>query len=202
MTAIDQHRDEIEFLRQQRDAAVAAGKPYEEAKRRLNLAVSKLDEWEDDLDRLPIDAWVVAIDETSNYEIDEEDRPKIIAIRGIYIFDRHTRTHCCELTPSYYLIHLYDQVLLVDDTGPPAWLDNPDAPPVDPYWQDTLYAKYEHEGNENRYYHCYSIDHLIENGRENHNYAQAGAAGVDYSEMSHDDQMDSLRERYCANCIL
>jgi len=61
-------------------------------------------------DRLPIDIYAVNLDFTDDFAIDPADRPYIENIRAIFMFDRNQRTHCCELTPSYYLIHLYDEI--------------------------------------------------------------------------------------------
>lgn len=49
------------------------------------------------------DWYCVAIDETAHWNLDDEDRPYIEKMMGLYIYDRNEHTYCCELTPSYYL---------------------------------------------------------------------------------------------------
>ena len=64
---------------------------------------------------LPIDAYVIAFSEIDHYFIKDEDRPHIQDIRGVYLFNHNERTFCCEFTPSYWLIHLYDEVILTPE---------------------------------------------------------------------------------------
>jgi hypothetical protein len=140
--------------------------------------------------RTPIDAHVLALDETDHYFIDPPDAPFIARIRGGYLFDRNQRTHGCEWTPSYYLIHLYDQVLLTDAGNA---LDD-DA-------RDALYQKYEYEGGDNCYVHCHTVERLIEKaGRfEHHHY---GDPEMDLDDVEYDDQIEALREHLCCNCVI
>lgn len=56
------------------------------------------------------DWWALRLDETHSWRIDPKDRPFIECIVGVYIFDRNSHTCCCELTPSYWLIHLNDDI--------------------------------------------------------------------------------------------
>lgn len=141
---------------------------------------------------IPIDARVVALDETANYDIGKKYRRYIKAIRGVYLYDKNEVTHCCEFTPSYWLIHLYDQVVLTkagEKLGDCA--------------KDEIYQEYEHCGGENIYIHCSHID-AVESGAKplDYRYHVYGATGVGYKDSSHDDQMEGLREHFCANCPL
>jgi hypothetical protein len=93
---------------------------------------------------IPIDAWIVSLDETQYYSIAEEDKPFIEKIIQIYLFDRNERTYCCELTPSYYLDPVYADVYVKEGT--------PDD------IRDALYEKYCFEPSEGSYYHCGAIE--------------------------------------------
>ena len=66
-------------------------------------------------ERKPIDAYAVALDETTLRPARGRRQPRQ-KITGVYVFDRSQRTHLCELTPSYYLIYLYSQIIPTDDT--------------------------------------------------------------------------------------
>lgn len=138
----------------------------------------------------PIDAYVVALDETDHYDIDPADRQFIRQIRGVYVFDRNERTHCCEWTPSYWLIHLYDEVLLTEA-----------GEALDDHAADDLYQKYEYCGGDDIYVHCHSIDAII---RRNEPFTvyHYGDTEVDQEDVDHDGQMDALREHFCGNCPL
>jgi hypothetical protein len=139
---------------------------------------------------LPIDAHVVALDETDHYNIAPADRPLIAKIRGVYLFNSNERTHCCEFTPSYYLIHLYDQVFLTEDG---------DA--LDESAKDEIYQRYEHEGGDNIYVHCHTIDALVEKmGPGDHHHH--GATGVDYDKSDYDEQLEGLVEHFHCNCVI
>ena len=131
-----------------------------------------------------IDAWVIALDETDRYTISEADAPWIKQIRGVYLFDRNQRT---ELTSSYRLTHLYDQVIPVDYE--------------DEYRCAELYNKYESGLSEDTYVHCHTIDGIIdENDRDV--VCRYGNTGISFDDVDYDDQMESVREYLCGNCPL
>jgi hypothetical protein len=100
----------------------------------------------------PLAPCVVALDETRHYEIDEADRPHIESIMGVYLFDARQAHHLCEITPSYWLVHLYDQVRLTADALEHLPQDE----------QDRIYEQYEYEGGDDLYVHCHEIDHLAD----------------------------------------
>ncbi len=134
-----------------------------------------------------IDAWSIALDETNHYGIFNADAPLIKQIRAVYLLDRNQRTHACEVTPSYWLIHLYDQVILFDD--------------VEESQREELYDVYECHPGEDIYVHCSAIDQLIDendHGVVNH----YGDPGVSFDDVDYNDQMESLREYLCCNCPL
>lgn len=49
---------------------------------------------------------VVAIDETHSFT-DENLVKQCGKLSTVYFYDANERTHCCEITPSYYLMPLY-----------------------------------------------------------------------------------------------
>jgi hypothetical protein len=140
---------------------------------------------------LPIDAYVIAFSEMDHYFIKEEDRPNIQDIRGVYLFDRNERTFCCEMTPSYWLIHLYDEVVLTPEAD--------DA--LGECEKDAIYQEYEYCGGDNIYVHCHTIEARIEANKRNtvHHY---GGTEVSYDESDYDEQLEGLQEHFCCNHCL
>jgi len=133
-----------------------------------------------------IDAWAIALDETDYYTISAADAPLIKQIRGVYLFDRNRRMHVCELTPSYWLIHLYDQVILVD--------------PDDPR-REELYEDYEYYSRSDIYVHCSTIDKIID--ENDHSVVDHyGFTEILLDDVDYDEQMESIREYFCGNCPL
>jgi len=156
---------------------------------------------------LPIDARVVSFNQTSHYTIDAEDAPYIKEIRGVYLYDKNEVTHCCEITPSYWLVHLYDQVI-PSDAGH-------DLRDEDECKMGDIYQKYEQCGNEDMYVHCRVVDAIEERavkaGKEtprlhgtlrSGDYYEHGVTGVTYEETPYDEQIEALREHFCGNCVL
>jgi len=137
--------------------------------------------------RTPIDAYVIALDETDHYYISEADRPYIRQIRGVYLFDRNERTHCCELTPSYYLIRLWDEVLLTEA-----------GEALDDFAADRLYQEYEYCGGDDCYVHCHTIEKLIGDSKP-FTVHHHGDTEVDEQDVDHDGQMEALREEFNCN---
>lgn len=156
----------------------------------LQPEVNEAEEAEEQEPRTPIDAYVVAFDETDHYQIDDEDRPYIERIVGVYLFDRNQRTHCCELTPSYWLIHLYDEVRLT-----PLGMDCDDE-----YRLDEIYQKYEYNGGDDIYVHCHSVERIIAKAdAKPFTVYHYGDTEVDEDDVDYDDQMEALREELSCN---
>lgn len=134
--------------------------------------------------RAPIDAYVVALDETWGWVIDKADAPFIKAIRTVYLFDRNERVHCCELTPSFYEMHLYHEVECQPGTSEER--------------AQRIYEKYESQPGDNFYVHCHELETIIEAGKPFtvHHY---GDTGVSYDDVSRDDQLEALCEHFNAN---
>jgi hypothetical protein len=139
---------------------------------------------------LPIDAYVVSFSQIGDYSIKEEDRRHIQDIRGVYLLDRNQRTFCCEMTPSYWLIHMYDEVILT-----------PEADKLDESEKDTIYEEYENCGGDDIYVHCHTIDAMIEANKpfSVHHY---GRTNVSYDKSEYEEQLEGLREYFCSNHCL
>lgn len=135
-------------------------------------------------DTIPIDAWAVTLNETDCWILKPEDAPFIKVMRGVYVFDRSERTYCCEMTPSYWLIHLYDLVECQPGTTEDRF--------------QRMASYYEGLGGDSKYVHCHEIEAIISKG-ERFTVCQLGATNVSYDDVSREDQMESLREHYAAN---
>ncbi len=144
-----------------------------------------------EIEQLPIDAQVIALNETEYFNIDPADAPYIAEIRGNYFFDRNQRVHCCELTPSYFLIFLGHIVILNDGFGPE----------FDEYAKSAIYEKYEYCGGDDIYVHCNTVDRLIENAAKGDHY-DYGNTGVSYEDSEYDDQIEGLREHFQGNAYV
>lgn len=86
---------------------------------------------------------VVVFDETRYWTEDAVSKAggKIYAT---YLYDSNCHTYCCELTPSYYLIHLFSTPLEDDEDGSAA----------------EMIRAAQAGDDQNGYYHCRSIDSL------------------------------------------
>ena len=56
------------------------------------------------------DYWAVAVDVTEYYTIRPEHRSHVKAIKDVFIYDRNTRTYCCDSAPSHFLEYIYTTV--------------------------------------------------------------------------------------------
>jgi len=130
-----------------------------------------------------IDAYLIALDETDCYVIPTDDAPYIDKVRGIYLFDRNERVHCCEMTASHYLMYVYTSVLL---TAAGESLPEEEQERISDWYKM----------GDDRYLHCRDVDALIAAGDDHHVY---GATGVSYDDVDHDVQMDGLREHFSGN---
>ena len=133
----------------------------------------------------PIDARVIAINETEWYG----ELPRSIkTIRGVYLYDHNQHTFCCELTPSYHLIHLYNSVNLTEEG-----LELPDDE------RGELYDEYEYNcPGDDIYVHCRTLDRLAEKGSDN-DYFIYGETGESYDDTSYDDQIGEILENVTGN---
>lgn len=143
----------------------------------------------------PVDAYVVALDETRNYNIDPKDAPYIERIVGIYLLDRNLHTYLCESVPSYYLIHLYDEVWVRGD--------------VDAEKREALGEKYENWGGDDTYVHCSDLNGELDAAQKAASHGTQFAHHVvqehvqEYSSVTaRDERIEELREFLCGNHVL
>jgi hypothetical protein len=144
-----------------------------------------------------IDARVIALNCSHNYLIDEKHQPFIVRIEEVYLYDKNERTHCCEFTPSYYLIQLYTRVIFT-----------PAGDQLNDHKQDEIFQVYEHEATDNIYVHCHEIDALESKAQPDgftyHVHGdpefQESEGDFESEEAYHDAVMEALREHFQANC--
>ena len=131
---------------------------------------------------LPINAWLVALDETEHWHIPEKFKDIVISIRGVYLLDRNEITHCCETTPSYWLMHLYDS---------PVYSDAYDK--LTDEEKEEVHDYFEMEHGDDIYVHCHTIDRMLQKRKKGIVY-HYGKTGVRYRDSSYDEQLDGIRE--------
>ena len=137
-------------------------------------------------DRRAIDAYAVALNETEYYNIDAADRRFIERIDGVYVFDRNEHTHCCELTPSYFLIYAYTCIVFTADADDAA--------------RDDLQDKYAYQPSDDIYMHCHTVDRLVAAGTRDtvSHYGDVFPNGmetdVDDPDDRHSLEMEHIRE--------
>jgi hypothetical protein len=56
---------------------------------------------------------IVILNETADWILPPEFQPYVLRIDAAYLYDRHKATHCCEITPSRWLVHLEDSAVLI-----------------------------------------------------------------------------------------
>lgn len=141
-----------------------------------------------------INARVISIDETRNYNIKPEHEEYIDKILGVYLYDKNMPTVVCEITPSYYLIHLYDEVVIKD--GSYAVL--PDENEI--YDREEIYETYENTGiSEDIYVHVSTVDRLEKSlSNERFRYYIEGEEELP-EDVTYEEYMEELREDCCAN---
>lgn len=139
--------------------------------------------------QLPIDARVIALNETEFYYLPDEHKRYIRAIRGIYLYDANRHTHCCELTPSYWLIFLYNSVILTEEGLALGGT------------KGELYDEYEYgTGGEDCYMHCHTVDRLAKAAEAGlGDYYAHGATEVSYKDSDYDEQIEGLVEHFIGN---
>lgn len=129
---------------------------------------------------------LIALDETEYYNIAEEDRPHIKKILGVYMYQPDVRTHCCELTPSYWLEPLYTTIVFADHVYGEGPDDSIEALLILQDLIDSLDNKYAHEPMEGCYVHCRVI--------------QARPFNSEHIEGGEFESEEEAREYYQGNC--
>lgn len=94
----------------------------------------------------------VALDVTRHYNLAEEDKPLITRILDVFIYNPGERHHACEITPSYWLEHVYTTVETAVDTSDED--------------RERLDLKYAHEPTEDCYMHISDVEKVPEDRRK------------------------------------
>jgi hypothetical protein len=146
---------------------------------------------------IPVDARVIALDETRYWcGIEEQDRPHIERICGIYLYDRNLHTYLCCMTPSYWMEHLRNRVDLTEEAQATLSDDEKQA----------LYERYEDYPAEDsgHYMDCGDIDRLERELRQEawryHEYGEVQIAFVDGE--TREDIFDAVREDMQGNHVI
>jgi len=138
--------------------------------------------------RLPIDARIIAIDETGHYTFPLEHQPYIEKILAVYLYDANEYTHLCELTSSHFLRFLHHVVHLTEA-----------GENLSDERREEFYTEYEVENfNEDQYMQCSNLERL-EKASTPENYYVYGATEVSYDDCDYNEQMDSLIEHLNGN---
>jgi len=138
--------------------------------------------------RSPIDAHLIALDETGLYFFPKEHVPYIDQILAVYLYDANERTHLCEMTPSHFMRFLHHVIHLTK-----AGRDLSDEQ------REALYNVYEIENpNVDQYMHCRTLERLAAAGTPK-NYDHHGATEVSYDDSDYDEQIEDLIEYFNGN---
>ena len=130
-----------------------------------------------------IDAYVVSLDETNNYNLDPRESGYIQSIKGVYLYDWNEQTYCCEFAPSYWMYYLYNEVVF-----------NEKGEKLSDEEKSAIYDIYENCNSNDIYVHCHTIDKI----KKQHHY---GSTGVKYSDSGYDIQIEGLLEHFRANHV-
>ena len=114
----------------------------------------------------------IAVDETRHYNLRPGDERLVVRILQVYVFDRASCTHCCELTPSYWLEPAYCTVATTDEATDEE--------------RDAVDQRYCYEPSEGCYIWCRDVERMI---AQHPGRCKAVEA----------DTMDEAREKVCAN---
>lgn len=131
---------------------------------------------------LPVDAFVVGFDETYAWNLAPEDKPWIKEIRGVYLFDRNEVTHCCEVTPSYFMRFCYHAFVLVDAATDEV--------------SERIHEEYGTEPQDDCYMHCSEVDRFVS---EHPEWVRHPPAEPQESLSESGEAFDDLWEWCCCN---
>lgn len=126
----------------------------------------------------PVGLWFcVWFDETNDWNLSEEQKAAIKQIRSVYIFDKSSVTHLCELQPSYFMIGLPFSIVYHDH--------------VSEEERDRIENDLYLEGDSDTYMHCSSVERLPED--------RFDAYGNDIDPDCEDRGEEQVREYYQGN---
>ena len=141
---------------------------------------------------LPIDAHVIAIDITGDCEIDKADKKYIDRIYDVFLYDSNEVTHCCEITPSYFLRYLYT---FFKGTGEYM------AGELSENQREALHDKYETADSDDSYFHCGDIAKMVveKAAQKPPLYLHHGGTEKSYEDETYEEQIERLIEHFSGN---
>lgn len=149
---------------------------------------------------IPIDARIIKLDHTEYFSIAEADKPYINKIMAVFLYDKNSHTHCCELTPSYWMNFLYHEIEFTEKGNA---LDEVGYPSEEYDKREELLDSYENEPDDGMYVHVWNIDQLEEElSKQQFRYHVVGNPGVKFEDVPRDEQMEALREHYNCNHVI
>jgi hypothetical protein len=136
------------------------------------------------------DWYAVVFNETAYCNL-QESSPFIEKMISVYIYNANSVTHLCEITPSYFLAHVYDDVVFKDE----AFAGMPEAEAEEK--REEICDKLLHGPgsgvDQDTYMHVSAVD-AIPADRKNH-YGTPRKTEADEG-----DGEDEVREYYQGNC--
>ncbi len=145
------------------------------------------------------DWFIIALDETQYWYLDEEAKDKVTKINGIYAFDRRRAHYLCEMTPSYEMCYLGLTVDYIDDV----YHRKPDSE-LDGWVMDFEDDIRSNDSSEEFiYYHCSGIDRFIISNcrkrRANRVVDHVGnISGKYWRDETYEGEVDDIREYWNA----
>jgi|SRR5579885_911065 len=97
--------------------------------------------------------------ETSYFNIREEDKKYIKEIRTVYAYNPELGVHLCELTPSHELRFLHTYIVFTDELEKVRLSDD---------LRDELDMRYCHEGSDDMYMHVVDVRQFAKDHPEHH----------------------------------
>lgn len=121
--------------------------------------------------------WIcIAIPSNLNYwNLHPEDHAWIQGIDGVYFYDANEQTHCCEITPSYFLRALRYSVRVHSDCPEQV--------------REQIWERYEAEYPEDCYMHCSVVDNMK-------------VPKVEWGQCSEDTTEENVREYWQSNHVV
>ena len=138
-----------------------------------------------------MDWQLVRLDETQYYADGFLKSLGVKRAYGVYLYDKGEVTHCCEFTPSYYLLQI-DIAFELEDQF------HADHPLFDPLCSEADTELRQAQEWDGKYVHCHEIDALPDTERHAHGPAFDGVVpeGVDYEGV-----VEGLTEHYQGNPV-
>jgi hypothetical protein len=133
-----------------------------------------------------MDLCLVRLDETGYYDSGFLKKIGVKRVWGVYLYDRGEQTHCCEVTPSYWLVQVDIAVEFSFSRTDPAYEKKSEKAEME------IRQVQENDG---MYFHCHQIDILPDEDRHVHGSPFNGAP----PDISYEDAFEGVVEHYRGN---